>query len=298
MTCAMSITVLIPAYQAQSTIDRALESVFAQSLLPDQILIVDDGSPEPLRVAQADQKPLPLKVLRLDRNLGSSGALNHGIAHVTTTWIAFLDADDSWHRHKLAQQMACAAAHPESALIATGLRFIGAQGETLADVATTTLPEDATARFAALLEDCVIGKPSVLARTDVLRALGCFSAAHVVGEDQHMWLRIAALHRVDIVPDILTFAHDTPGSLSKRTDVPAGYLWIDVIEPLLEQHRHRFSPEQLRRIIGVRSQQAAIAHLARGSYRQALRYLWQSACQGHDWLQNLSYALTPLKKWR
>jgi glycosyltransferase involved in cell wall biosynthesis len=297
MTLRPGITVLIPAYRAQATISRALASVRAQTLQPDQILIIDDGSPEALFVDAELAGSIALSLIRLPQNLGSSGALNSGIARVETQWIAFLDADDSWHPDKLARQMACAARCSDAVLIATGLRFLDTVGRCVIDVATAPLPENHDDRLASLMADCVIGKPTVLARTDVLRAVGGFDENLIIGEDQHLWLRIAADHRVDIVPDILTFAHDTPDSLTKRQDVAPDHLWRKVIEPLVELHWRKFSSAQQRSIIGARCQQAAIAHLARGTYWQALVYLQRSLLQGYQPLQNIYYMLTPLKRW-
>jgi glycosyltransferase involved in cell wall biosynthesis len=297
MTLMPGITVLIPAYRAQATIARAIASVRAQTLQPEQILIVDDGSPEALIVDANLAGSIALSLVRLPQNLGSSAALNHGISQVKTQWIAFLDADDSWHREKLARQMAEAARCSDSVLIATGLRFLDSAGQSVIDVATVRLPEQLDDRLASLMEDCVIGKPTVLVRTHVVRAVGGFDTNLIVGEDQHLWLRIAADYRVDIVPDILTFAHDTPGSLTKRTDIAPDHLWRKVIEPLFEQHKHKFSAVQRRKIIGARCQQAAIAHLDRGSFGQALGYLRRSSLQGYQLIQNFYYMLTPLKRW-
>jgi glycosyltransferase involved in cell wall biosynthesis len=297
VSISSGITVLVPAYRAQATIDRALASVRAQTLQPAQVLIIDDGSPVPLVVDPQQLAPVPVTVIRLQQNRGSSGALNHGIAHVATDWIAFLDADDSWHNDKLAQQVALAEKEPDVGLIATGLRFLDANGHKVMDVATTSLPDDDTARFASLLEDCIIGKPSVLVRTKVLQQIGGFDEQLIVGEDQHLWLRIAAKFRVAVVPNILTFAHDTPGSLTKRRDIAPDYLWCNVIAPLVAQYNQRLSPAQRRCIIGARCQQAAVAHLSHGSYAQALGYLWRSAFNGYQVMQNISYMLTPLKNW-
>lgn len=288
---------LIPAYCAQATIERALASVRAQTLQPAQVLIVDDGSPVPLVVDPQQLAPVPITVIRLPHNRGSSGALNHGISQVTTDWIAFLDADDSWHNDKLAQQMAFVEQEPDTILVATGLRFLDAAGQKLVDVATAKLPDDDATRFASLMEDCVIGKPSVLVRTVIVQHIGGFDEQLIVGEDQHLWLRIAAKFPVAVIPNILTFAHDTPGSLTKRRDIAPDYLWCNVIVPLLAQHEQRLSQPQRRRIIGARCQQAAVAHLSHGFYLQALRYLWRSTFNGYQVAQNISYMLTPLKNW-
>jgi glycosyltransferase involved in cell wall biosynthesis len=294
MTLTPGITVLIPAYRAQGTIQRAIESVCAQTLQPAHILVIDDGSPEPLVVDAQSAAPIPVTVQRLPQNLGSSGALNHGIAQISTVWTAFLDADDSWHPEKLARQMDFAKQNPDTALVATGLRFIGGDGKIQMDVATVPLPSAPLNKLASLLEDCVMAKQSAMTKTAVLQASGGFDTTLIVGEDQEFFLRLAETHRVEIVPDILTYIHDTAGSLTKRRDLAPDFLWTQVIQPKFKAHRHKFDSATCRRIIGARTQQAAVAHLHRGSYFAALGYLWQSSIHGYQPAQNIYYALTNL----
>jgi glycosyltransferase involved in cell wall biosynthesis len=286
MTRGTQITVLIPAYQAANTLPRALASVAAQTLRPAGILIVDDGS-APALTAPAMAGDVPVRILRLARNGGSSAALNHGLAAIETPWIALLDADDEWLPGKLARQ---APLMEQADLIATGLRFVAGDGGAIMDVATSPLTSGDV--LPSLLEDCIIGKPTVLVRAALLRAMGGFDTLLPIGEDQAMWLRIAAEARIALVPEVLVLAHDTPGSLTKRTDLPPDLLWTRVIEPLVQRHKARLGPQWVRRITGARCQQAAWRCLAVGRYGLGWRYLLRASLAGHQPLANFRYALT------
>jgi glycosyltransferase involved in cell wall biosynthesis len=122
----LDISVIIPAYNAQRTILRALESVIAQTLQPVEIIVVDDGSSENM-VSIVENFPQPLKpgfikVIRLDSNHGPAFARNAGWEKASGKFLAFLDSDDSWHPRKLEIQGNYMVNHAELAL--TGHRLI------------------------------------------------------------------------------------------------------------------------------------------------------------------------------
>lgn len=107
-TC--SVSVIIPFYNAASTILAALTSVFEQSLLPREIIIVDDCSSEQqynslkdiITCFNADlSKQLPIKLLTLNENKGASHARNVAVEAASAKYLAFLDADDVWAKNKI-----------------------------------------------------------------------------------------------------------------------------------------------------------------------------------------------------
>lgn len=116
------VSVVVPCYRCADTIADAVASVAVQILRPAEVLLVDDASGDGTRerleeLAQA-YSPGWIKVLSMPRNGGPSGARNLGWECASQTWIAFLDADDSWHPHKLQLQMAVLARDPQIALLA------------------------------------------------------------------------------------------------------------------------------------------------------------------------------------
>ena len=98
-----TISVIIPAYNAEAFIRTAIESVLAQTLPAYEILVVDDGS--------TDQTPLIVEeygaaiVLIHLENGGPARARNYGTELAKGEYVAFLDADDSWRADKLAMQV-------------------------------------------------------------------------------------------------------------------------------------------------------------------------------------------------
>lgn len=109
-----TVSVIIPAYNAAGTIRKAIDSVLAQTHLPDEILVIDDGSPDDLVEVISDYGP-PVQVIRKE-NGGAASARNVGIDNATGDLIAFLDADDYWEPEKLRQYLSVYRANPEIGL--------------------------------------------------------------------------------------------------------------------------------------------------------------------------------------
>jgi glycosyltransferase involved in cell wall biosynthesis len=98
----VTISVLIAAYNARDTIAETLASVLNQTLLPDEIIVVDDGSTDHTgKVAAAASNVI--RVIR-QTNQGPAAALNMGLKLATGDLLSFVDADDLWERDKLAVQ--------------------------------------------------------------------------------------------------------------------------------------------------------------------------------------------------
>ena len=105
MSCDVS--VVIPTYNSSGTLKRALDSVYGQSLLPREIIIVDDGSDDAERsglIAASYLDSISLRFIHLDENQGVSAARNAGISAARCRYLAFLDSDDVWYTEKIAIQ--------------------------------------------------------------------------------------------------------------------------------------------------------------------------------------------------
>ena len=98
------ISVIIPTYNRVNTIAYCLDSVMNQTLMPQEIIVVDDCSlDDTLLVVKHYNHPL-VKIIQLQKNSGAQKARNAGIKSATGEWIAFLDSDDQWMPEYLEKQ--------------------------------------------------------------------------------------------------------------------------------------------------------------------------------------------------
>jgi glycosyltransferase involved in cell wall biosynthesis len=99
----LSIVAIIPLYNGSRWLERAIRSVFDQTLLPDEFIVVDDGSTDGgagVTIVERLAKERPITLLHKP-NGGQSSARNFAVARSKSTLIALLDQDDWWYPHHL-----------------------------------------------------------------------------------------------------------------------------------------------------------------------------------------------------
>lgn len=96
-------SVVIPAYNSETCISRAINSVLVQTLTTHEIIVIDDCSTDktPEIIGQYGSK---VTFFQTEMNSGPSVARNMGVQASSGDWIAFLDADDEWLPDKLKVQ--------------------------------------------------------------------------------------------------------------------------------------------------------------------------------------------------
>lgn len=104
-----AISVVIPAYNREQTIGYSLRSVLAQTYADFEVVVVDDGSRDETAKKVLEFNDSRIRLLRHDSSKGAQAARNTGIRAALGRWIAFLDSDDTWLPHKLAEQTAALA---------------------------------------------------------------------------------------------------------------------------------------------------------------------------------------------
>jgi glycosyltransferase involved in cell wall biosynthesis len=100
------ISVVIPAFNREKTIDYCLRSVLAQTYSPFEILVVDDGSSDNTTHIVLSLDNPRIRLICHESTKGAQAARNTGIDKAKGDWIAFLDSDDEWYPEKLSKQVA------------------------------------------------------------------------------------------------------------------------------------------------------------------------------------------------
>ena len=104
------VSVVIPTYNSENVLERAVKSVLSQILLPKEIIIVDDCSTSPnskaiiKNISKKYSNICLIKIVFFEKNLGPGSARNAGMNIATGKYIAFLDSDDIWHPQKIYMQ--------------------------------------------------------------------------------------------------------------------------------------------------------------------------------------------------
>lgn len=118
---SIPVSVVIPCYKSKATIERALNSVLNQTILPAEVILIDDasqdGTYEKLLDLQKQFSSINIIVDALDANGGPGDARNRGWLLASQPWLAFLDADDAWCKDKLKIQWNWIENHPDAVLV-------------------------------------------------------------------------------------------------------------------------------------------------------------------------------------
>lgn len=100
------VSVVIPNFNREAELQRAVESVLAQDYRPLEIIVVDDASTRPISLRLGPDQEALVRWVRLERNSGGATARNAGIDAAIGEVVAFLDSDDTWAPGKLRRQIA------------------------------------------------------------------------------------------------------------------------------------------------------------------------------------------------
>jgi glycosyltransferase involved in cell wall biosynthesis len=193
------VSVIIPTYNRLSFLQKAVDSVLAQTYSNFELIIVDDGSEDNTPDLFADYDPA-IVYLRQE-NKGPAAARNAGVKAAQYDLIAFLDSDDRFTEKKLAIQIKAMNENP-TYLISHTQEIWYRNGRFLNQKKRHQKSHGDI--FRQSLKLCAVGMSTVLMNREIFERYGLFDEEYPCCEDYEFWLRIGAEQRFLLVDEPLT----------------------------------------------------------------------------------------------
>jgi glycosyltransferase involved in cell wall biosynthesis len=190
----LRISVVIPLYNKEPYIARAIGSVLNQTVQDFEIVVVDDGSTDRGRLKVEEFKNPCIRLIRQE-NAGVSAARNRGIEEAEGNWIAFLDADDAWKPNYLETISRLIDQYPEAGAYATAYEIILPNGKIVRPKYHAIPPPPwqglLTSYFRSAMGNPPVWSSATTVPKHVFHKVGGFAEGVPIGEDLDMWGRIA-----------------------------------------------------------------------------------------------------------
>lgn len=223
----MKISVIIPLYNKGKHIQRAIDSVLAQTVPFHELIVIDDGSTDdgPLYVMEYANSSI---LLVRQENAGVSAARNKGIEKATGEMVAFLDADDAYAPDFLETIIRIRTNFPECGAYATSYSL--KRGESNSVGPFYGIPVGVWEGIVPhYFKSVAIGEPIIFSSAvaipkTVFQVCGTFAVGEKMGEDQECWLRIALVYPVAFSSHIGSFYYlDAENRATNRNLACGGY---------------------------------------------------------------------------
>ena len=190
------VSIIMPVYNRSRYLEDSIKSIFRQSRLDSELIIIDDGSTDDIRgeiEVLRKNAPVPMRYFRQE-NQGPGLARNNGIREAQGKYIAFLDADDEWLPEFLERTTQALESQGCDWVMTPSVRIVLDENER--EISREVIHGEPLERypdiFTALLRDNIVGGPSqVVVKKDCMQKLGSFRRGLRVRDDWDMWIRLA-----------------------------------------------------------------------------------------------------------
>jgi glycosyltransferase involved in cell wall biosynthesis len=218
------VSIVIPTRDRLRLVVRAVASTLAQTIPDVEVLVVDDGSTEPVRL-EGDGR---VRVLRQAQRRGPCAARNLAMAAARGRWVTFLDDDDELEPDMLEVSLAAARESnlPRPVAVLSGIDVVGNDGRVLQRRLPVTLPKG---RRYSLEDDqgrSFVTHNTLVAPLEVLRSIGGWDETLPAWEHDDLFLRLNAVCSIQGV-DTVTYRMTASASVRLSRDPLARAVGIE-----------------------------------------------------------------------
>ena len=283
------VSIIIPTHDRLDLLGEALDSVERQTLRDFEVIVVDDGSTEPIGEGVA-RHPVKPRVIR-QAHQGPAAARNRGIAEAAAGIIAFLDSDDLWEPTKLDRFVKALESASGPRIFYGPMRPILASGE---PVAGRSKPCHAGWITEPLFRSSFVHVPTVVCRKELLAKVHGFDSSLPVCEDYDLWLRISAKEPFGLIDEPLALRRLHTNRLSKSCMSRNLAVKAHVLRRFADSD---LAQERLRPAV-ARARLARVYHAAgraafrSGDFRHAGEFCRESRRFGGSLLSNFGFVWT------
>jgi glycosyltransferase involved in cell wall biosynthesis len=211
-----TVGVIVPAFNAASTLPIALESVASQTFDDWQILLVDDGSTDDTAQVVApflERFGSKIKYIKQE-NRGLPAARNTAIRASTTEFLALLDADDVWLPCRLQESVKVLRERPQAGLAYGGITSIDQEGRPTGTFEGNREYAEGHIAPQIYMRKVALPCPTLTFRRRCIEEVGLFDETMRATEDRDLCLRIALRYEVAFVPGVIACYRVSPSSMT------------------------------------------------------------------------------------
>jgi glycosyltransferase involved in cell wall biosynthesis len=215
-----TVSVIVPAYNCESTVRQTITSIQAQTLSDIEIIVINDGSTDQTLNILTTILDKRLKICSYE-NGGLSVARNRGIVHASSQYISFIDADDLWVPDKLELQLAALKSNPDAGVAYSWTTCMDNEGNNFYPGVKASFQGNVYSHL--LVCNFIASGSNVLLRREVIDAVGEFDSTLKSCEDWDYWLRVAPNWDFVVVPKSQIIYRLSSGAMSSKIEVMKKY---------------------------------------------------------------------------
>lgn len=271
-----TISVVIPSHNRLPGLQKSLESLWNQEIIPDEVIVIDDGSQLPLTKDIFLKAPdnIKKKLLRNDTASGANHARNRGILASKCDYIAFLDDDDMFKPEKIKMLKETIQKKPSADVIYHPAHIhMPNEGITYISKPKDITNNSQEALHLLLIGNPIGGTPMVTVRKQALIDSGLFDETLPAMQDRDMWLRLAEKkYNFLLIPYPLTDYFHITNSNSITKNIDNYIAAAEAFSKKFKNHYQCFDKSDLKKIKASNYKELSHRYLLNNNLAKSLKY--------------------------